>query len=180
AAVQDATKDSERAIRCRHAAVHRRLQQHLRDLRVRETVPLRSVQMELELVEASLRDERRQRDAAAHAAVEPRPGPDLSPRVTGDEVLEVVRLLHRLLDGTVDVRVAEHFATDLESPLVRVVGHAGVLSPRCASNAPVNASGCSTLTRCAAPGMETRRVSGMPCKSASTVAGGPAESSSPT
>ena len=65
------------------------------------------------------RDERGQRDGAAHAAVEPGPRPDAAPDVARDVVLEVGGEVGRALDGGVDVRVAEHLAPDLHAALVR-------------------------------------------------------------
>ena len=69
---------------------------------------------------APLRDERGEHNAAAHAAVEPRPGPDLAPGIAGDQILEVAGEVGRAGDCRVDVIVAEHLAPDAHS---LVVGH---------------------------------------------------------
>ena len=91
-----------------NAAVDGALQQHLADLVRRETVSQRRTHVHLELVLAAGRDERRQRDAAARAPVEPRPRPDLAPGIPRDQVLEVLGERRRALDCPVDVRVAEN------------------------------------------------------------------------
>ena len=71
---------------------------------------------------------------AARAPVEPRPRPDLAPRVPGDELLELAREIGRPRRRGVDVRVAEHLAAHPHAALVPVVAHPA--SPaRCSSTA---------------------------------------------
>src|SRR5256885_1999491 len=128
----------ERAVGCGHAEIDRALEQDFADLVVGQAVPLCAADVQLELVEASEGDERRQRDAAPRLAIESRPRPDLAPRVARDEVLEVARVL----GGTcpVDVRVAEDIAAHAHASLVGVLGHAAILSSTCRSTAAENAS----------------------------------------
>jgi hypothetical protein len=80
--------------------------------------------MHLQLVHAPEHDQRRERDRAARAPVEPRPRPDLPPGVARDQVLEVGGEVGRAGDRGVHVLVAEDLAPSLHAALVGVVGHA--------------------------------------------------------
>ena len=118
--LQDPLGDRERAVRRGHAAVDGALEQNLLDLVRRDPVAQRGAHVHRELVLASGRDERRDRDAAPRPAVEARSRPDLAPGVARDEVLEVGGELGRARDGPVDVLVPQH----LSSRLHAVVAHA--------------------------------------------------------
>src|SRR3954452_19809416 len=91
-------------------------------------------------------------DRAAHAAVEPRARPDLTPRVARDQLLEVLRERRLPCLGPVDVLVTEDRAPELHALLVAVgVAHAS----RCSRTPASNASGCATFAMCAAPSIST-------------------------
>jgi hypothetical protein len=103
-------RDRERAVRGRDAAIHGALEQDFLDLVDGETVPQRRSDVHRELVLATRRDERRNRDAAARPAIEARPRPDLPPGVARDEVLELLGEVGRARGRAVDMLVAEHFS----------------------------------------------------------------------
>src|SRR5207248_6562061 len=168
--VEDALRDCEGAVRRGHAAVDGALQQHFLQVVRRDAVPQRRAHVQLELVLAAERDERRDRYQAPRPPVEPGPAPDLAPGVACDQILEVGGELGGALDRTVDVLVAEDFPPRAH-PLVAHV--------RASTNTSLNASACSTLARCAASDNTTRRACGMPTAISSACSGVVTGSSAP-
>src|SRR4029079_4980477 len=116
--------DAERLHRRGHAAVDRRLEQHLLDLLWCAAVANRAAHVDAQLVRAVERGQHSQVDEAALLAAEAGARPDGAPAVLGDELLHRPRELAGLCERALDVRVAEHLATDalalLQTP---VVGH---------------------------------------------------------
>ena len=122
--VQHFLRDREGAVGRRGAAVDRGLQQHLLDLVGREAVAQRGAHVHGELALAAERDERGQRDRAAHAPVDSGPRPDTAPDRGGDQLLEICGEVGRALDRAVHVGVAEHLAADPHAALVCVIARA--------------------------------------------------------
>ena len=103
-------RDAERGVGGGDAAVDGGLQDELLDLVDREAVAACCPDVQGQLLVVAPRDQRGEGDQGAAATVEPRSGPDATPGVLGDELLEVAREVGRCADGPVDVRVAEHLA----------------------------------------------------------------------
>lgn len=126
--LQHLLRDRERRVGGGNAAVDRALEQNLLDLVGGEPVAERRAEVHRELLGAVEGDEGRHRDRAARAPVESRPGPDLTPGIAGDQVLEVRGEFVGPRDRAVDVRIAEHFAPHLDPAVVGLVAHRA--SPR--------------------------------------------------
>jgi hypothetical protein len=76
----------------------------------------------LQLVVVAVRDQRGERDGAAHPPVEAGAGPDAAPRVPGDQLLEVGGDGVGAGDRGVDVLRPEHLAAHGEAVGVQVEG----------------------------------------------------------
>src|SRR5699024_6041484 len=102
-------------------AVDRGLQERLLDLVDGQAVPESGPHVHGQLLVMAAGDQRGERDQRAAAPAEAGPGPDGTPGVPGDELLEVAAEVGGFGGGAVDVLGAEHLAPDLH-PVV-VAGH---------------------------------------------------------
>src|SRR6266487_1732124 len=105
---EQAGRDRERAVGRRHARVHRDLEQDLGYLLGRQAVPPRGPDVHGKFLLLAKDGKRGERDHAPLRAGEPWPGPDLAPRVPGDQVLERRGELSRASHRPVHVLVPEH------------------------------------------------------------------------
>src|SRR6266566_380990 len=117
---QDVCGHTERAVRGRHPAVDRRLQQDLFQLVNRDPVPQRPPHVHGQLLIAIEGNQHRHRDAAARTPVEARSRPDLTPCIAREEVLELIaqgrlRGLHAIY-----IRVAQYRAAHLHAFLLLI------------------------------------------------------------
>src|SRR6266566_4266608 len=109
--------DSERPVRGRDARVDGDLQQYLLDLAGRQVVGQRGPDVHGELLLLAENGERGQGDHAALGTGEARPGPDVTPGVAREELLERGGEVGRLSECAVDVIVAQDLAADCHALL---------------------------------------------------------------
>src|SRR5262245_10464733 len=157
------------------------MQQDLLDLVGCDPDANRRTDVHRELLLSPEGDQDGERDAAASPTLEPRPRPDLTPRVARDEILEVGGERRRPLDRTVDVLVAEDLASDLRAPLELLAHVASVpAGTRTYSrSADVKAPGCSRFARWAHSGKTVSSAARMDAARNAPSSGGVATSSSP-
>src|SRR5699024_593995 len=96
------------------------LEEHLTDILRRQTVTQRSTHVHGYLVAVSLGDQCGEHHAATGTSIQTGPCPDLSPGVTGDQILERLGEGRGPSLGTVHVRVTEHGSTHPRPRLVAV------------------------------------------------------------
>src|SRR4028119_356487 len=123
-ALQHPAGDGEGGVGGGDAAVDGAVQEHLFYLVFRQAVAEGALEVRGELFVVAAGHEGRKGYGAAGLAVEGGAGPDLTPRVARDEVLEIGGEGSRLLQRRVHVRVAEDLAADLHAVVVGLVpGH---------------------------------------------------------
>jgi len=115
--------DAEAVDRRRHAAINGGLQEHFGDLRLRDAVADRALDVELELVRTVQSRDHGEVEEAAGAAVEAWPPPDLAPAIFGDELLHGAVEIVGGGDRAVDVVAAEHRTADLQARLEQIIAH---------------------------------------------------------
>src|ERR1019366_390600 len=110
--VEGSLRNGERAVRDGNAGVRTRVQEDLANLLRREAVTNGGDDVHRQLVLVMKRREHRQRDDASLGARQTRPAPDVAPGEAIHEILEWGREVGRLGLRSIDVRVAEHRATN--------------------------------------------------------------------
>src|SRR6185436_3535581 len=114
----------------------------------------------LELFPSADRDHRADDEDAPRANIEARPRPDLTPGVARDQILEFRVERGGLRDRAIDMRIAQHFASNPETgPSSLFVIHessdrqSAVMKSRTTT---LNSVARSTLDKCAASSSTTR------------------------
>src|SRR5690242_19137225 len=86
--IEDRRGDRHRAVGGGHARIYGRVDDQLADLVGLQAVAQRALDVHADLVLRAQRDQDRQGDDAARAAIEAGSRPDVAPRAAGDELLE--------------------------------------------------------------------------------------------
>src|SRR5215467_5239397 len=150
--VKNLGRNLESVIGGGHSAINCGVQKYFLDFLPGHAVVQGSPEVQSEFFFAIEGDRHCQSEKAARVFRESRAGPNFSPGVSRDEVLERSGKVCRGFDSTVDVRVAKNFAPDFHSLFVTLaVIH--LATPHAERNfwtSRVNSELASILERCAA------------------------------